>query len=109
MGFVFRGWRRKLGLVTLVMASLFMVGWVRSLTTTDCFRFFYDNIPFRLISHHGIVEFRSEKWLVYDAPSVLVTFPNGQFLLTSIDNKSARMDILDEIPAKQRWQFCGFV
>ncbi|WP_397569543.1 hypothetical protein [Schlesneria sp. T3-172] len=26
----FRGWRRKLGLLTLVMACVFMVGWVRS-------------------------------------------------------------------------------
>ena len=27
----FRGWRRKVGVVTLAMACVFMVGWVRSL------------------------------------------------------------------------------
>ena len=26
----FRGWRRKIGVVTLVMACVFMMGWVRS-------------------------------------------------------------------------------
>ena len=26
----FRGWRRKIGVLTLVMACVFMVGWVRS-------------------------------------------------------------------------------
>ena len=31
----FRGWRRKAGLVTLVMACAFTSGWVRSLTVRD--------------------------------------------------------------------------
>ena len=31
----FRGWRRKVGVVTLVMASLFAAGWVRSIMMLD--------------------------------------------------------------------------
>jgi len=35
MGDYFKGWKRKVGLITLVMASVFAVGWVRSLTIFD--------------------------------------------------------------------------
>jgi len=31
----FQGWRRKIGVVTLVMALVFMAGWVRSLVVED--------------------------------------------------------------------------
>jgi hypothetical protein len=37
MGEFFRGWKRKVGVVTLVMACVFMVGWVRS-------QFKFDNL-----------------------------------------------------------------
>lgn len=33
----FRGWKRKVGCVTLVFACLFSAGWVRSKTVTDVF------------------------------------------------------------------------
>ena len=35
MGEFFRGWRRKVGLLTLLAACLFSAGWVRSLSTSD--------------------------------------------------------------------------
>jgi hypothetical protein len=35
----FRGWKRKVGCVTLVLAGLFAIGWVRSLTIEDNFSF----------------------------------------------------------------------
>ena len=35
MSDIFRGWRRKIGLMTLLLALVFMSGWVRSLTTRD--------------------------------------------------------------------------
>ena len=37
MGEFFKGWRRKAGLVTLVMACLLTVGWMRSIAEFDCF------------------------------------------------------------------------
>lgn len=33
----FKGWKRKLGCATLIMACVFAVGWMRSYTTTDLF------------------------------------------------------------------------
>ena len=35
MGDFFHGWRRKIGVVTLVMALVFVSGWVRSLCAED--------------------------------------------------------------------------
>ena len=35
MGEFFNGWRRKIGLLTLVMACVFMAGWIRSLQRVD--------------------------------------------------------------------------
>jgi len=37
MGEFFRGWRRKVGVVTLAMALVFMVGWVRGHYIDDIF------------------------------------------------------------------------
>ena len=36
MGEFFKGWRRKIGVLTLVMACVFMGGWVRSSVMIDC-------------------------------------------------------------------------
>ena len=36
MGTFFRGWRRKLGVVTLITALVFMGGWVRSIGREEC-------------------------------------------------------------------------
>ncbi len=35
MGDFFRGWRRRISVVTLLMACVFMAGWVRSSQTSD--------------------------------------------------------------------------
>lgn len=37
MGDVFKGWRRKIGVVTLVMACVLMAGWARSQRIGECF------------------------------------------------------------------------
>jgi hypothetical protein len=39
MGNLFHGFRRKLGVVTLLLACVFTVGWVRSLIVEDKFAF----------------------------------------------------------------------
>ena len=36
MGEFFRGWRRKLGVATLVLACIFAAGWIRSEKKMDC-------------------------------------------------------------------------
>ncbi|MEK6262669.1 MAG: hypothetical protein AABP62_29075 [Planctomycetota bacterium] len=38
VGEFFKGWRRKAGLVTLVMACVLGVGWMRSMVIRDAFR-----------------------------------------------------------------------
>ena len=43
MGEFFKGWRRKAGLVTLAMACLLMVGWMRSLVKCDALWFVVGN------------------------------------------------------------------
>lgn len=40
MGAFFKGWRRKVGALTLALACLFLAGWVRSLSTCDFVSFF---------------------------------------------------------------------
>ena len=37
MGEFFKGWRRKIGVLTLVMACVFMAGWVKSHRSFDVF------------------------------------------------------------------------
>jgi len=39
MGSYFKPWRRKIGVVTLLMACLFAVGWVRSMSVEDVLKF----------------------------------------------------------------------
>ena len=39
MGDYFKGWRRKVGLLTLLLACVFMGGWVRAETVSDVVRF----------------------------------------------------------------------
>src|SRR6266700_4979357 len=39
MGDYFKPWRRKLGVVTLLLACVFVAGWVRSLSTFDSIAF----------------------------------------------------------------------
>ncbi len=47
----FHGWRRKTGVVTLVMALAFMGGWLRSLMVQDSFSLPYALLPtLRLVS-----------------------------------------------------------
>lgn len=45
----FRGWRRKVGVGTLLMACVVMGGWMRSVKTFDCFRLIQNRWHFVLI------------------------------------------------------------
>jgi hypothetical protein len=61
MGQFFRGWRRKLGVVTLVMACVFTAEWVRSLVYVDALTVIGNNGPFisraRIESNLGAIYF----------------------------------------------------
>ena len=56
MGDYFKPWRRKIGVLTLVLACLFMAGWVRSLSQADTIALSGDNVTQnQLISSAGTV------------------------------------------------------
>ena len=46
----FRGWRRKLGVVTLVVACVFAAGWVRSTIIADEFDYSFNHTSSRIIA-----------------------------------------------------------
>jgi hypothetical protein len=62
----FRGWRRKVGCVTLMVACILLCGWVRSRTKTDELRIYFSGMHPMVI--HSTVE------------SVAVTFPTERHL-----------------------------
>jgi len=53
----FHGWRRRIGVVTLVMALVFMVGWVRSLDISDEISTDFNNSAYNITSQRGVLEF----------------------------------------------------
>ncbi len=56
MGNFFHGWRRKIGVVTLLMACVFMAGWVRSLSVRDIKVLSWSNLsPHRFISQDATI------------------------------------------------------
>ena len=61
----FRPWRRKVGLVTLVMACVFAVGWIRSLTSTDAFQWNLKSFGFGAVSTNKSVALF---WGILDEP-----------------------------------------
>lgn len=54
----FRGWRRKVGMVTLVMACLFMAGWLRSRCVIDRFFFSQRHSMHAMFSMDGVVSWK---------------------------------------------------
>jgi hypothetical protein len=55
MGEFFRGWRRKAGCVTLVMACVLMAGWVRSVAYVDVISYMRERSWMRLESIEQII------------------------------------------------------
>ena len=53
MGEFFKGWRRKAGLVTLAMAVVLMVGWMRSYVFHDELLLFFRMSYYELVSDQG--------------------------------------------------------
>jgi len=78
----FKGWRRKIGVVTLMMACVFMAGWVRSQFCGDVVTF-NDNVQRScgtLASGDNVLLFaltlNSDLHVVLRLPDVLVMTPN---------------------------------
>ncbi len=57
----FRGWRRKVGLMTLMTACVFMAGWVRSRELVDIINIPFDSTLHTLFSQNGYIDYRRIK------------------------------------------------
>jgi hypothetical protein len=55
MGDFFKGWRRKIGVVTLGLACVFMAGWLRSATIRDDVMIAGENVRHALASSTGLL------------------------------------------------------
>jgi hypothetical protein len=106
----FRGWRSKLGCITLAMACVLACGWVRSLTTYDnvnvnCreWRYAFSSIDGRIWLYRtsAVEEGKSINWSA------------GSVALRTTD-KGGRRQRFDpttraDYKATQRWEFAGLV
>ena len=96
MGTFFHGWRRKLGCVTLVLACVFTVGWVRSLLIGDIFN--------HVASKHIDEDFSSVKgFLSWDRFSYTLEAHNFPTRILWWHPKGRKDLPLSEI----NWSFCG--
>ena len=94
----FRGWRRKVGCVTLLMACVLMGGWIRSLRVHD-----------QLIVPRGdsVHIFASQNGMLGWAriSQLLATIP---FSWTSTTLTGTMEDSWDDAEVHWRWHCCGF-
>ena len=93
----FRGWRRKVGVVTLVIACLFAAGWVRSLRNADTI-----NIPpyYECGSVNGGLFWETQFSTIPNIRNV----PHG-LSCYSVSSFLCVEDAPDNVP---RWRFLGF-
>ena len=99
MGEFFRGWRRKVGVVTLLMACVLMAGWIRSLT-----HFEGVSLPVERMPNHFFVSWDSS--LVWLTENAGVTGPYPRFKSRSITGVDDR--IFKSPHYEWRWKWCGF-
>ena len=97
----FRGWRRKIGVVTLVMACLFLLGWVRSLT-----HFEGVSLPFGRKPNHFFVSWDSslvwlKEYIGGMGPGLYPEFKSRS--ITGIDDR-----IFNSPHFEWRWNWSGF-
>ena len=71
----FRGWRRKVGCVTLVMACALALNWAASYSTVNLPEDYYPDLE----SHHGNIEYTkfvgTRREVVWQIPYSFVTVP----------------------------------
>ena len=62
MGEFFRGWRRKVGVLTLGFAVLAMLAWVRSLTIRDEIEIAFESRVQSIASQAGTIDWQVKQW-----------------------------------------------
>jgi hypothetical protein len=112
----FRGWKRKTGAVTLVMACLFMASWVRSLSMIDWLTMATWNSFWRLTLEDGVVELSRYRNVSGDPPQYRGTRSKGgrnSWTSESIVNPDGTTSLNggwqgDVATADTKTEFCGF-
>lgn len=99
MGGFFKPWRRKIGMVTLLMACLFTGGWVRSGSTRDLFNFPISETRLLILeSNCGKVE-----WNLYENQAGIPAC-DFHYSLETRDNAF----LFDGLQPKWQWSGYGF-
>ena len=109
MSTYFHGWRRKIGVVSLFLACVYMAGWVRSLTDEDCFCRVQRLGNTELISADGSIGWR-QVVLLYSNTSTSMGHPANGYSR----RKSRPIQLFPIVSAYHKWdsdldfRFAGF-
>ena len=115
MGDFFHGWRRKIGVVTLLMACLFAAGWVRSYAIEEEASFTAVNSLHQLSSDINGLEWRvvhpcyvnfGSHW--YSSPVPTNFEARKRKRLKKLEELNKELEELDRFDSKVRWRSCGF-
>ncbi len=102
----FRGWRRKAGCITLMMACLFVTGWVRSFTIQDRVEFprwSRDTIIYGIVSDSQSISWQREKrGLKLSPPS------DNWFRFSSRAQRTANTEVFHLFEYVDDQSICGF-
>ena len=114
MSDIFQGWRRKFGLTTLLLALVFMSGWVRSLNTGDHLSF---PPEVRKTTSTSIIHLDE----LYSASGLMMWGRSFEESTDEINPNELRSRLaypfwvtvspttnLDDPQLKWRWRWCGF-
>lgn len=95
MGSFFQGWRKKVGLATLIMALAFMGGWLRSLSIVDLVVF--PSRLFPVANQYSRLRLPIAEWSGKDCGGMLVlrisVFDGNHFLTTGTRMLTIKMTI----------------
>ena len=109
MGEFFRGWRRKIGCLTLVMALVAMAGWVRSLGRQDSLSIRQGKQVIHIVSSSpfGIEWQRKEELL--DGITVSPLWKKSLWFWTNPwDNHASSFNFFSDGTIRLRWELFGF-
>jgi hypothetical protein len=110
MGDYFKPWRRKIGVLTLVMALAFAVGWVRSLRLRDARSFVVgESLEVRLMSKEACLSLQT---FDVEPPTLkLVTSPHKETFMYTFPNENERLEheiFYDALDYRWALQHIGF-
>ena len=112
----FRGWRRKVGLLTLLMACVLIGAWMRSLIFSDQLGFSIGASNYFLSSANGCFRWTRYAHIVNDSPLHVYNIDPAYFRSRRILWKSFKGFPLEEeepidyltIKWNRHWSSCGF-